>query len=353
MPARRYMVSPQGGGVPTAQTAAVAQTTVKDPATGNRYDVFNTSSSSFASPTTGISQAAYISGNIAGNALLCMAGCANDFGTGPDPAGNKVIACSDPVNGAWTQVGEQLNNLNDCNFDARAWVKFNAQPLLSTSWNGTGAVGGGGVLTIGSGSGAFRLGQRINGASTPAVGIAGGETIIVSLLSGSLGAAGSTYQLGGGIGGTTFASQAMTTTDVVLVQRSQTVSSNFADYPGTVLQEIFGTDGATTYFGGANPALAVGTDSVSTGNIVMAAGPGLLIGFGFNGGVNEGSGGTFCPAAGTGFTNSQAILTYDQAQPICRIEWQHFASLGTRAATWSSSTASNYLAMAVGFRDHP
>lgn len=169
---------PQFVGISTAQTAAVIQTTVKDPATGNRDDCFLTSSNSLVSAfppgNSGVGQAAYISGNIAGNALLCMAGCANDFGTGPSAAGNKVVAS-----------------------------------------------------------------------------------------------------------------------------------------------------------------------------------PGLLIGFGFNGGVNEGSGGTFCPAAGTGFTNSQAVLTYDQAQPICRVEWQHFSSLGTRAATWTSSTASNYLAMAVGFLDHP
>lgn len=360
MPARRYIVSPQGGGVPTAQTAAVVQITAKDPGAsptfGNRDDCFLTASSSLNSGTSptwnpNVGQCAKIFGTAPGNDIVVAAGCANDFGTGPDPAGNKVITCRDSVNGLYFSIGEQLNNINDCNFDARFWWFPSSQPLLSTSWTGTGAVSAGGVLTIGSGSGPFRLNQQISSAHTPAVTPAGGETLVISLLSGSLGAPGSTYQLGGGIGATTFASEAMTTTDVVLIQRLQTVSSNFTDYPGAVCVELFGTDHTNTYFGGANPALAVGAGSVSTGPIVGPAGPGLALGFGFNGGINEGAGGVFCP--GANLTNSQALLNYDQGQPLLRFQWQHFSSLGTRSLTWDSSVASNFLAMGAMFRDHP
>lgn len=344
-----------GGSGTSSQVATVIQFTIKDPALGNRDAFFNTNTTSTTSPTTAISQAGYISGNIAGNALLCIACMANDFGTGPDPAGNTILSVSDPVNGDWGAArGEVLANTNDCNADIKVFVKFNAQPLLSTSWTGTAAVSAGGVLTLGSGSGPFRLGQRINSASTPAVGVTGGETVVVSKLSGTLGAAGSTYQLGGGIGATTFTSQAMTTTDIVAVQRNQTTDNagaDFADYPGIFLVEVAGTDGSTVYFGGAlqSPG-GSGSNTVTTGNVSMASLPGLFFGYVFNGGV--GAGGAFAADAGTGFTNSQKILNYDEAQPICTVEWQHFSSLGSRAATASPHAASNYAIAAVGFLDH-
>lgn len=341
----------------TAQTAAIVQKTIKDPATGNRDDCFLTASFSLTSApvppgNSGVGQAAYIAGNIAGNTLLCIACVANDWQQGPIFAGNKIIACSDPVNGAWADVGEQLNNSNDCNTDIRLWVKFNAQPLLTTSWTGTASVASGGILTIAtSASGTLRIGQRMNSSSMPSVNVGGGETILVSLLSGTMGAPGSTYQLGGGIGADTFGAQAMTSQDVVLIQRNQTTNDDFADYPGCILLEISGTDGSSTYFGGANGVTAgAGTDNISTGNIVMPAVPGLFISLIYNGGADNAP---LTPTAGTGFGNSQSCLVYNLGSAIGLLEWQHFSSLGTRAATGSLASANNVMSVGVAVLDHP
>jgi hypothetical protein len=335
--------------------AAVVQWAQKDPNPSKLDAYFNSTNGSSASPTTGISQAGYFAADTAGgNTLLCIACCANDYGTGPDPAGNKIFSIQDPVNGAWSLVGEQLNNINTCNCDIKVYVKFNAQSLKRTAWSGTGAVSSGGVLTIGAGSGNLRIGQRVNSAHTPAPSNTGGEVIIVSLLSGTLGTSGSTYQLGAGIGGTTFASEAMSTTDFVNVTRSQTVSSNFTDYPGIFLVEISGTDGATAYFSGNNDAPnGAGTNSVTSGAIAMAGAPGLMFGYGFNGGVNFENAfpPLYAPNPGTGFATSHPILQYDQGNPICTVEWQHFASLGTRAATFSPTAASQFATVAVAFLD--
>lgn len=340
-----------------AQTADVVQWSVKDPAPGNRDAFFSDVGNDPTSPTDGISQAAIFASNTTlGNTLLAFAVIANDFGTGPDANGNRVSTCKDPVHGDWgVAVGELVANTNDCNCHIKLFVKRNASQLLTTSWSGTGAVAGG-VLTLGSGTGPFRLGQRVNSADMPTVDHTGGEVITLSKTSGVLGAAGSTYQLSGGIGSTSFSSEAMTTSDIVNIGRHQTTDNagtDFSDYPGVFLAEVSGTDGSTTFFSGAlqSPSGSV-TDSVSAGPL-GASGSGLIFGFGFNGGV---LGSPTAPAAGTGFTNSHGMLTYDEqgwTGPICTVEWQHFADMTGLAAKFTPHGASNMAAVSVALVDHP
>jgi hypothetical protein len=321
---------------------SIVQSFVKDPNpikfdyydNGNGGTQFNNSfSAAFGSNTT------------SGNTLLCIPVIATD---GP----NRIQSVSDPVNGAWASVGDLLN-FSDCNCDIHPFVKFNASPLLTTSWTGTGAVSSGGVLTIGSGSGPFRIGQRVNSAHTPAPTATGNDVIVVSKISGTLGVAGSTYQLSPVIGAITFSSEAMTTTDFV----STNLNLSFAaDYQGAYIAELSGTDGSSIYFSGNNDApTSAGTDTVTSGNVSALAKPGLMIGFGFNGGVNNSNAfpPLYAPSAGTGYTNSSRILQYDQGNPICTLEWQHFASVGTRAATFSPTADSRYATVAVAFLDSP
>lgn len=328
----------------------------KDPAPGKLDSYFNTTSSSPVQPTTIESQAGYFaSDTVAGNALLCIATIANDFGTGPDPAGNKLINISDPY-GNWTKVGELLNNTTDCNCDIVVYVKFNAPSLKQTAWSGTASCSGG-ILTLGSGSGNFQLNQLlIAGSITPPT-VAGAEVCAVNLRTGTLGAVGSTYDLNGNGSSLTFTSQAMTTKDFVAVQRNITTNPPVADYPGLFLVELSGTDNTSVYFAGANTSIGgAGTDTLSSGALTMPASGGILFGYGFNGGVNGGAAGAVVPAAGTGFLTSNGILTYDQQTwtgPICLVEWQRFSSLGSRAATFSPNHASNMAALGVGFSDHP
>ncbi|HTD72669.1 MAG TPA: hypothetical protein VK652_04010 [Steroidobacteraceae bacterium] len=323
----------------------------KDPNPGN-LDSYLNGVSTAGNPTFGYSQAGnFASNTTSGSTLLCIAVCANDFGSG-NPTGNRIYECQDPVNGQWLLIGDQLNNVSTCNCDIKAFVKFNAQPLLNTSWTGTGAVSSGGVLAIGSGTGPFRLGQRIASAHTPKPTVTGGDVVVVSLLSGSLGAPGSTYQLCADIGSITFASEAMTTQDFVNVTRSQVYS--FTDYPGIFLAEVSGTDGSTFYFSGNNDSPGgAGTDTVTSEVIAMAAAPGILFGFGFNGGINfeKAFPPLYAPNPGTEFTNSHSILQYDQGNPICTVEWQHFPSLGLRAATFSPTAASEFATVAVALLD--
>jgi hypothetical protein len=324
--------------------AAVVQSAVKDPNPGHT-DVFDNGS---GVTYQGHSQSVmFSSASTIGSTLLLFAVQARD-------TFNDVYSATDPVNGAYTQLGDLQNN-TDCNCDIKAFVKFNALPILPVSWTGTGAVSSGGVLTIGSGTGAFRLGQRITSASTPARSSSGGDITVVSLLSGTLGVTGSTYQLSPDIFGTTFSSQTMTTGDFINIVRNEPPGGgSTSDYNGAWLAELSGTDWSTAYFSGNNNApTAAGTDTVTSSSLTMAATPGILFGFGFNGGVNDSNPfpPLYAPTAGTGFTNSSAILQYDQGNPICTIEWQHFTSLGTRAATFSPTGDSRYATVAVGFLD--
>lgn len=353
MPARRYMVSPQGGGVPTAATATVVHVSTQDPNPSNLDTYWNTITANPANPTTGISQAGYLSQqNIAGNHLLVIALCANDFATGPDPAGNSIFDVNDPVNGGYSLLGHKLNNSNDCNTDMVFSIKWNAQPLLSTSWSGLGAVSSGGVLTLsGSVSGVMRIGQRILSASTPAVSNTGGETVVLSLLSGSMGQPGSTYQLSAGIGATTFAAEAMTTRDFIAAQASVKTNPAVRDYPGMIMMELSGLDGSSSFFGASNySTVGAGTDNMSTGNVVGPASGGLFVAFHWNGGaVNA----PLSPAAGTGWANSQAFGVFNLGSAIGLIEWKHFAVLGTQAATASLGSANNCMSAGVMLLDHP
>lgn len=341
---------------PAAQ-ASVVQWAQKDPKTGN-LDAFqngaSTSGPGFGTPIFGFSQAGYLASNTTnGNTLLCIATIATDAHNTPPNTGNQISSVQDTVNGAWDLLGS-LDNITDCNCELKAYVKFNAAPLLGTSWTGTGSVASGDVLTIGSGTGAFRIGQRINSTHTPTPTATGGDVIVTAKLSGTLGAAGSTYQLGNGsLSLAPFASEAMTTTDVISMTFEQIFS--FTDYPGMFLAELNGTDGSTAYFSGHNDApTSAGTDTVTSGNLVMAASPGILFGFGFNGGVNNSNAfpPLYAPSPGTGFGTSHAILEFDQGNPICTVEWQHFSSLGTRAAKFSPTADSRYATVGVGFLDH-
>lgn len=320
------------------QQIVVVQSIVKDPNPKSIGYYFNGGSSPldlsfgfpFASTTTN------------GSTLLCIATMAND-------STNTIYDCSDPVNGAWTTVGSQLNAGTSCNSSIGAFVKFNASPLLPSSWSGTASCSSG-VLTLGSGAGAFRLGQRCNSAGMPSSAVEFNEiTTVVSLLSGSLGVAGSTYQLSPGASSTSFSSQALTTTDIVSVRMNSDHSSNEPDYEGLYMWELSHTDGSSAYFSGNNDAPAgSGSDTVTSGTLTAPNSPGMMFGFGFNGGIDNTP---YAPAAGTGYSNSATILTFNLGQPICTVEWQHFASIGTRAATFSPPAASHYSTVGVALLD--
>lgn len=345
--------------------ASFVQTAVKDPAPVNvdSYDTGSPDVHHYAA------QAAEYSADTTAGSLLCAWSVVAYDGQ------YQITNISDPVNGNWDLVGTLLNTTtgaDGCNCHFAVYAKRNSQPLLHASWSGTGAVSSGGVLTIGSGTGTVRIGQRILSTHTPTPQQQGvldlpsvkGIVTIVSLLSGVLGAAGSTYQLNSDIGSTTFSSEAMTTRDFVSVQRFTPAPPQVpGDYPAAVLMEVSGSDNVNIYFSGHNDTPGgSGTDTLNTGALSLPNSSGLLVALGFNGGSNgfaPGGGGTnLAPGAGTGFTNSQQILDYDYAVPICTMEWQHFANLGggagTRTPTFSSTGGpSNTASIGIAFLDAP
>lgn len=350
--------------VTSGSIASLLQTSVKDPATG-KYDAYDTGSSDVHHYAA---QAAEYASDTALGSLLCA------WATVAYDGQYQITNISDPVNGNWDLVGTLLNNTtgaNGCNCHIGVYAKRNAQPLLHASWTGTGAISAGGVLTIGSGTGTFRIGQRILSTHTPApqqqsvadLPSVKGIVTVVSLLSGSLGAAGSTYQLNSDIGSTTFTSEAMTTRDFVAVQRFTPAPPQVpGDYPGTVLMEVGGSDNVNVYFAGHDDApTGSGTDTVVTGALTVPNSPGLFVAFGFNGGTNSfapgGGGSNLAPNVGTGYGSSQKILNYDFGVPLCTMEWQHFANLGggagVRTGTFSPTGASNLASVGIAFLDAP
>lgn len=348
MPSRRYLVTRPN----TAQVAAPVAFSFKDPVTSNLDTYWTTAAANPANPTSGIGQALYLSQqNIAGNDLFVLANCANDFGTGPDPAGNTITSVFDPVNGGYTLVGSLLNNLNDCNTDIGLYIKRNAQPLLSTSWSGQGAVSSGGILTLsGSISGTMRIGQRILSTHTPAVSNTGGETVILSLQSGTLGQSGSTYQLSGGIGTTTFAAEAMTTRDFITAQATVRTNPAQRDYPGMACVELFGTDGINAFFGGQNYTTpGAGSGNMSTGNIVGSSTPGLIICLHMNGGADNAP---LTPTLDSGWSG-QSYGIYNLGSGIQLLAYKHVSNLGTQAGTASLGSSNNCISVGAMFPDHP
>ncbi len=334
------------GAVPKAIQVTLAQTFVKDPNPSN-IGFYPTGGSA---PLTEAMSADFPLDTTTGNLLVAISVIAWD-------AANLVSSVSDPVNGAWT-FGKELLNTTDCNCDIQIWYKFGAQSLKRTAWSGTGAVSAGGILTLGSGVGTFRLGQRINSTHTPAATPQGGDVVPLSLLSGSQGAAGSTYQLNSAIGSTTFTSEAMTSTDFVSTAFSTVTGA--PDYQGCYIAEISHTDGSSIYFAGNNDApVGAGTDTVTSTTLSTAAKPGLIVGFGFNGGINEVSSTPpfpneqYAPNPGTGFASSSQILIYNIGFPICTLEWQHFSNINGKAATFSPPAASHYATVAFGVLDGP
>ncbi len=343
MPLARSFVSDVRTNAP-AQGATIIQSFVKDPAPNN-IGFYSTGGSA---PLTEAMSGDFGADTATGNLLVAFSVIAWD-------AANLISSVSDPVNGAWT-FGKEILNTTICNCDIQIWYKFNAQPLKRNAWSGTGAVSSGGVLTLGAGSGTFRLGQRIGSAHTPAANAQGGDVLPLSLLSGSQGAAGSTYQLSPGIGSTTFASEAMTSTDIV--STAFHTQTGAPDYQGCFGAEIAGTDGSSIAFASNNDApTGAGTDTVTSGALTTANKPGLLIGCGFNGGINGVSSTPpfpveqYYPNAGTGFTNSSPILVYNIGSAICTIEWQRFANVNGKAATYSPPAASNYASIALAVLD--
>lgn len=280
-----------------------------------------------------------------------------------------ITNVSDPVNGNWTLVGTLLHSAVPGNSHIGVYAKFNAAPLLTTSWSGTGSVSSGGVLTLGPGTGTFRIGQRILSASTPVprntqnVGSlpkVDNIVTVVAKLSGTLGAPGSTYQLNPNINAVTFASEPMTTRDFVSVLRNTPSPPQVpGDYAGTYVLELSGTS-STAYFSGHNDTPgSAGTDTVTSGVISSPSVPGLLVGFSFNGGLNYAPEPApypldqYYPNRGTGFTNSVNILAYNVGSPIVTAEWKHVANINGQAATFSPPKASDYTTVAVAIPDGP
>lgn len=338
--------------VSTAKTASVVAVSVADPNPSNLDTYWTTQTANPSNPTSGIGQACYLGQqNVAGNDILVIASCANDFNTGPDPAGNTISSVFDPIHGPYTFLGSLLNNGNDCNTDVGFYIMRNAQPLqIGTAWSGQGAVSSGGILTLsGSVSGTMRLNQRILSASTPAVSNTGGETIILSKLTGTMGQAGSTYQLSGGIGATTFGAEAMTTRDFITAQTTVRTNPAQRDYPGMLAIELFGTDGVNAYFGGQNYTTTAGSSNMSTGSIVGPSSGGLFIAWHCDGGADNAP---LTPTLDSGWSG-QAVGIYNLGSAIELLAYQHFSNLGTRAGTASLNSANNCMSAGIMFPDHP
>jgi hypothetical protein len=184
--------------------------------------------------------------------------------------------------------------------------------------------------------------------------------VVKSLLSGTLGAAGSTYQLNPNINSVTFVSESMTTRDFVSVLRNTPPPNQVpGDYPGTWMLELTGT-GSTAYFSGHNDTPgSSGTDTVTSGAISAPNVPGLLIGFSFNGGLNYAPepapypSDTYYPSPGTGFTNFSNILAYNVPTAIVTVEWKHVSNISGQIATFSPPKASDYATVAVAIPDGP
>lgn len=344
--------------------ANLVQTAIKDPAPVP-YDAYDNGSGDVHHYAA--QEGEYGSDTTTGSLLCALAVVAYD-------GQYQITNIRDPVNGDWDPVGTLLNTTtgaNGCNSHMAVYAKRNAQPLLRTSWSGTGAVSAGGILTIGAGTGTIRIGQRILSTHTPApqqqavndLPSVKGIVTLVSLLSGVLGAAGSTYQLNSDIGSTTFTSEAMTTRDFVSATRFTPAPPQVpGDYPGMVLMEVGGSDNVNVYFSGHNDAPGgAGTDTINAGATSVPNSSGLLVALGYNGGTNGfapgGGGSNFAPGAGTGFGSSQQILDYDYGIPIGTLEWQHFANLGggggVRTATFSPTGNSNTMSIGIAFQDAP
>lgn len=339
--------------------ATIIQTAVKDPAPNyvDSYDTGSGNGNAYAAQST-----EFVSNTTSGSTLLAFSVIAYD-------GQYRITNMSDPVNGNWTFVGELLHSATPGNNHTGVYAKFNAAPLLKTSWSGTGAVSSGGVLTIGSGTGTFRIGQRILSAHTPVPGNTQSGTdmpkvdnivTVVSLLSGTLGAPGSTYQLNPNINSVTFASEAMTTRDFVSAMRFTPAPPQVVgDYPGTWIVELSNT-GSTAYFSGHNDTPgASGTDTVTSGALSAPSVPGIVIGLTFNGGIN------FAPEPapypvdqywanpGTGWTNNSHILAYNLSSALATVEWKHVSSINGQVATFSPPKASDYSTVVVAIPDAP
>jgi|GEM_PF-7105342 len=342
---------------PGTSTITIVQSAVKDPAPNNvdSYDTGSGNGNAYAAQS-----AEFTANTKNGSTLLAFSTIAYD-------GQYRITNVSDPVNGNWTFVGELLHSATPGNNHIGVYAKFNAAPLLTTSWSGTGSVSSGGVLTIGSGTGTFRIGQRILSAHTPVPdnaqagsGMPSVDNIVtvVSLLSGTLGAPGSTYKLNPNIGSVIFASEAMTTRDFVSAMRfTPPPPQVVGDYPGTWMLELSGT-GANAYFSGHNDTPgASGTDTVTSGAISAPNVPGLVIGFTFNGGIN------FAPEPapypidqywanpGTGWTNNTHILAYNLSSSIVTVEWKHVSNINGQVATFSPPKASDYSTVVVAIPD--
>lgn len=356
----RFYSAPGGRGrLAQIQTlATIVQTAVKDVAPNyvDSYDIGSGNGNAYAAQST---EFASNTGNL--STILAISVIAYD-------GQYEITNISDSANGNWTSLGTLLHSASPCNCHIAAYAKFGSLPLLTTSWSGTGAVSSGGVLTIGSGTGTFRLGQRVLSAHIPTPGntqnvvsMPNVDNIVtmVSLLSGSLGAAGSTYQLNPNINSVTFASEAMTTRDFVSALRfTPPPTQAVGDYPGTWMLELAGTS-STAYFSGHNDTPgSSGTDTITSGAISAPNVPGLLIGFSFNGGINNASGPPFpgdqyCPNPGTGWANSAQILAYNLGSAICTVEWKHVANINGQEAKFSPPKASDYATVAVAIPDGP
>jgi hypothetical protein len=345
---------------PVMTTATIVQSAVKDPAPNynDSYDTGNGTANNYAAQS-----AEYAADTAAGSTLLAFSVLGYD--------GQYTITnMSDPVNGNWTFVGQLLQSSPPCNCHIGVYAKFNAQPLLRSSWIGSGSVSSGGVLTIGSGTGTFRLGQRLMSASTPVpgntqnVGSLPKEDNIVTVVSkigGTLGAPGSTYQLNPNINTITFASESILLRDFVSATRFTPPSPQVpGDYSGTWIVELSGT-GQTAYFSGNNDTVGgAGTDTVTSGAVPGApAVSGIVIGFSFNGGINNWGGALpgpvdqYCASPGAGFSNSAQILAYNIGSAITTVEWKHVSNINGQAATLSPPKASAYATVVVAIPDGP
>lgn len=337
MPLARSFVTDVYRGLPPP--SSIVQSATHDP-TPSGQGCFNTNN---PDGTLGLAFAAFVGSNTTNGAtLFCFAHVAND-------QGNTVVGVSDPVNGAWDFVNSQTNADPTCNTFVGAWTKRNAQPLIAAnSWVGT-ASASSGTLTLGSGSGTFRLGQQLANASIPVPNSQGSGVLYpTALLSGTLGASGSTYSLNANVG---FSSQATSTYDFVLCQTHSTIA--FVDFDCAYIAELSNTDNSSVYSSGNNDAPSgAGTDNLSSGTIAAPSSPGMVLAFCINGALNNSAGAppTFAPNAGSGFGNSFQMLT-TESSPIVTVEWQHFPSVGHRAATFSGLHASVFDTLGVAFLD--
>lgn len=256
--------------------------------------------------------------------------------------GSNVIArIQDPVNGNWNTVDTLLNTTSANSHNLSAY-KENAQPLkqVAATFNGS-VIAAAKTLTLTSDASApLHLGDHITGSGLPA------NSVLFALNSGSASLNGAVYQINSQVGFTDTTNQAYSAANAIMV-----VFTAANDYQGGVFLECTGCATSSPLAGhNAHNDSPVGSsaDNCTSGTANCGTNPVLMLGYYFNGGVITAP---YAGTAGTGFTNTAAILQYNIGSKIARWEWDRFTNPGTKAATITSGGTDQVSTMMMAFSE--